>query len=137
MIDIEGLGMIHAFVPKHLQIFAKYLFVHDFSDENYDLQCIYRSIVNRAYLSTYLHVRDWIIENGPYDDVKDYSDRDIGYHAAIRVALRDLGKIKIRRKYSDFIDLRITADYNIVDIVSKDDAKRAIELADEICNALQ
>ncbi|WP_298502967.1 hypothetical protein [uncultured Methanobrevibacter sp.] len=101
------------------------------------MQCIYRSIVNRAYLSTYLHTRDWIIDNGSYKDVREYSDRDIGYHAAILVALKSFGKMKLRRRYSDFIDLRVTADYNIVDVVTVDDAKMAIGLADEICNALQ
>ncbi|MBQ6099989.1 hypothetical protein [Methanobrevibacter sp.] len=129
--------MTHAFVPKHLQAFAKYLFLHDFSNENYDLQCIYRSIVNRAYLSTYLHTSDWIIDNGPYNDVKDYSKGDIGYHAAILIALKFFKRYDVHKRYSEFIDLRVIADYNIVDVVSRDDAKRAIELADEICNALQ
>ena len=129
--------MTHAFVPEHLQVFAKYLYQHDFLDESYDLQCIYRSIVNRAYFSTYLHTREWIIDNGPYSDVKDYAEGDIGYHAAILVALKALGEMKIRRKFSDFIKLRSDADYDILSIITVDDAKTAIDLADEICNALQ
>lgn len=129
--------MTHAFVPEHLQVFAKYLCRQDFSDEKYDLQCIYRSVVNRAYISTYLHTREWIIDNGQYSDIKDYSENDIGYHAAILVALKELGQLKIRRKYSDFINLGVAADYDIVGIIIHDDAKTAIELADEICNALQ
>ncbi len=129
--------MTHAFVHEHLQAFAKYLYRQDFSDENYDLQCIYRSIVNRSYLSTYLHTREWIIDNGPYSDVKDYANRDIGYHAAILEALKFFKRYDVRKRYSDFIDLRVDADYDIVGIVTRDDALRAIELADEICSALQ
>ena len=50
--------MVHAFVPQHLLIFAEYLETCKFSDENYDLQCINRTIINRAYLSTYLHTKE-------------------------------------------------------------------------------
>lgn len=128
--------MTHAFIPEHLQVFAKYLLSQDFSEEKYDLQCIYRSIVNRAYLSTYLQTSDWILNNGPYNDVKDYAKGDIGYHAAILVALKSLKKFLVHDKYSEFLDLRVEADYNIVNVVTSDDAKRAIDLADEICNAL-
>lgn len=129
--------MTHAFVSEHLQVFAKYLYEHDFSDDNYDLQCIYRSIVNRAYLSTYLYTREWIIANGPYNDVKDYADGDVGYHTAILIALTKLKKHNIRQLYENFINLRVAADYDIVGIVTRDDAKTAIGLADRICNSLQ
>lgn len=128
--------MTHAFSPEHLQVFAEYLLIQNFSDEKYDLQCIYRSIVNRAYLSTYLQTLDWILDNGPYNDVKDYAESDIGYHAAILVALKALKKFIIHEKYSEFLDLRVEADYNIVNIITLDDAKKAIDLAYEICNAL-
>ena len=128
--------MTHAFIPQHFLIFAKYLNEREFDDEKYDLQCINRSIVNRAYISTYLQVRDWIIDNGPYNDVKDYSKRDIGYHAAILVALNHLGKENISSIYADFIKLRVAADYDIVRIISSEDANLAINLADKICNAL-
>ena len=37
--------MTHAFVPQHLIDLAEYLKTREFSDENYDLQCIYRTII--------------------------------------------------------------------------------------------
>ena len=128
--------MTHAFNPNHLQVFAKYLLIQEFSDKKYDLQCIYRTIVNRAYLSTYLQTSEWILNNGEHNNVKDYAKGDIGYHAAILVALKALKKFVVHEKYSEFLDLRVEADYNIVNIITLDDAKRAIELADEITNAL-
>ena len=56
--------MVNAFVPQHLIDLAEYLKEKEFSDKNYDLQCINRTIVNRAYLSTYLHTQEWIVNNG-------------------------------------------------------------------------
>ena len=82
--------MVHAFVPQHLLDFAEYIQNQEYSAEHYELQCIDRTIVNRAYLSTYLHVQEWILNNGPYNDVKDYSKHDVGYHAAICIALNEL-----------------------------------------------
>lgn len=43
--------MVHAFVPQHLLDFAEYLEKLELSDENYDLQCKHRTIVNRAYFN--------------------------------------------------------------------------------------
>lgn len=129
--------MVHAFTPQHLIDFAEYLKKCDFSDENYDLQCIHRTIINRAYLSTYLHVQDWIIQNGHYYDVRDYSKKDVGYHVAILIALETLKQRSISRRYGDFIELRVKADYDIVSIITPEDAQAALDLAYEIQNALQ
>ena len=129
--------MTHAFIPQHLIDLAEYLKTHEFSDENYDLQCINRTIINRAYVATYLHTEDWIIQNGPHYNVKDYSEKEVGYHVAICIALNKLNKHKISGIYEDFIELRTDADYNIVNIIDSSDAQRALDLASQIQNALQ
>ncbi|MBQ8017978.1 MAG: hypothetical protein IJ258_07720 [Methanobrevibacter sp.] len=129
--------MVHAFVPQHIIDLAEYLKAKEFSDKNYDLQCIDRTIVNRAYLSTYLHAQEWIINNGPYNDIKDYSKKDVGYHTAICIALTALNKKAISKKYADFIKLRVDADYDIITIIDSDDAKKALDLASQIQTALQ
>lgn len=136
-IDIEAETMVHAFVPQHLLDFAEYLKTCKFSDENYDLQCIHRTIINRAYLSTYLHAEEWIINNGRFNDVRDYSNKPVGYHAAICIALNALNKQNISEIYNDFIELRVEADYNIVTIIEVEDAQKALKLAYRIQNALQ
>lgn len=117
--------MVHAFVPQHLIDFAEYLKNSEFSDENYDLQCIHRTIVNRAYLSTYLHAHEWIINNGNIQDVRKYSKKKVGYHRAICIALEKLNKPTISTKYEEFIKLRVNVDYNIVTIIEPKDAQRA------------
>lgn len=129
--------MVHAFVPQHLLDLAEYLKNCEFSDEDYDLQCIHRTVVNRAYLSTYLHARDWIINNGPYTDIRDYATGKTGYHAAICIALTALNKPQISGIYDNFIKLRAKADYDIVTIIEEKDAERALKLAHQIQNALQ
>lgn len=129
--------MVHAFVPQHLLDFAEYLKNCEISDENYDLQCIHRTIINRAYLSTYLHTREWIIDNGKFNDIRKYSSNPIGYHKAICIALDSLKKHYISKIYEDFIILRANADYNIVTIIGPKDAQKALDLAYKIQNALQ
>jgi hypothetical protein len=129
--------MVHAFVPQHLIDFAEFLKSKDFSDENYDLQCIHRTIINRAYLSTYLHTKEWILNNGSKQDIRDYSKKPVGYHTAICIALEKLNKRHISLIYDNSIKLRVDADYNIVTIIDSDDAQRALDLAYQIQNALQ
>ena len=129
--------MVHAFVPQHPIELAEYLKKQEFSDKNYDLQYIHRTIVNRTYLCTYLHAQEWIINNGHYYDVKDYSKKYVGYHVAILIALEKLNRHHISEIYDEFIKLRVDADYNIVTIITSKDAQKALDLADEICTALQ
>lgn len=129
--------MVHAFVPHHLTDLAEYLKVKEFSDKNYDLKCINRTIINRAYLSTYLHAEEWIIHNGTHYDIRDYFERDVGYHTAICIALNKLNKPHISEIYEDFIQLRVDADYDIVTIITREDAQKALDLASQIQNALQ
>ncbi len=129
--------MVHAFIPQHLIDLAEYLKEKEFPVENYDLQCIDRTIVNRAYLSTYLHTHEWIVNNGPYNDIKAYSKKDVGYHTAICIALTALNKKTISKKYADFIKLRVDADYDIVTIIDSGDAQKALDLAFQIQTALQ
>lgn len=129
--------MVNAFVPQHLIDLAEYLKEKEFSDKNYDLQCINRTIVNRAYLSTYLHTQERIVNNGNYNNVKDYCKKNVGYHTAICIALNTLNQNKVSKKYADFIKLRVDADYNIITIINSEDAQKALDLAFQIQNALQ
>ena len=41
------------------------------------------------------------------------------------------------KKYAEFIELRVDADYNIVTIITPKDAQKALDLASQIQNALQ
>ena len=53
------------------------------------------------------------------------------------IALEKLNKHQISEIYEDFIELRANEDYNIVTIITSDDAQKALDLAYKIQNALQ
>ncbi len=90
-----------------------------------------------SILSTYLHTFEWIIQNDPHYDIRNYSKKDVGYHVAIIIALQQLNKRQISETYSDFIELRVKADYDVISIITYEDAQRALDLAYKIQNALQ
>ena len=129
--------MTKAFIPEHLLELAKYLQDKEFSNDTFDLQCVYRTVVNRAYYATYLHAKEWIFDNGPYNSLKSYSDGNSGYHKAVILGLNSLKQYRAGSKFSDFKDLRVKADYNVVEIISDDDAKYALNLAKDIFNLLK
>ena len=128
--------MSKAFIPNHLLELAFYLDNKDFNNDNFDLQCVYRTIVNRAYYATYLYAREWIFDNGDSNNLESYSDGKSGYHKVIILALNQLKQYSASSKFSDFKGLREKADYNIIDIISVNEAKRALDLAKDIFNLL-
>lgn len=128
--------MTEAFIPKHLLNLAEYIHNKNFSSDKFDLECVYRTVVNRAYYATYLHAREWGFDNGPTNNLDYYTNGNTGYHKAVIIALNKLKKYSAGSKLKDFKDLREKADYNITDIVSFQDAERAINLANDIMNLL-
>ena len=128
--------MTHAYIPQHLLTLADYLYFCEFSDEKFDLQCIYRTIINRAYYATYLHAREWILDNGEYNSLDYYIDDGTGTHRAVYLALRNMGQKSVSNDLRCFKRLRNDADYDIVKIITKNDALKAIKLARQIMSAL-
>ena len=129
--------MTHAYIPQHLLTLADYLYCCEFSDEKFDLQCIYRTIINRAYYATYLHAREWIFDNGGYNSLDYYISNGTGTHRAVYLALRDLGQESLSNDLYSFRTLRNDADYDIVKVITKNDALKAINLARQIISALK
>ena len=128
--------MAHAYIPQHLLTLADYLYFCEFSDEKFDLQCIYRTIINRAYYATYLYVREWIFDNSEYNSLDYYVGDGTGTHRAVYLALRDWGYESLSNDLHSFRTLRNDADYDIVKIITKNDALKAINLARQIISAL-
>ncbi|WP_298521790.1 hypothetical protein [uncultured Methanobrevibacter sp.] len=128
--------MVHAFVPEHLFELADYLNNHQFNSEKYDLQCIRRTIVNRLYYASYLHAKEWILVNGNFNSLDDYSDES-SMHLAIVYGLRKLHQYKLADDFFDFKELRKDADYDIVRIIDEDDVKEAYDFANAIFSMLQ
>lgn len=129
--------MTKAFIPDHLLELANYLNDKEFSNDNFDLQCVYRTVVNRSYYATYLYAREWIFDHGPYKNLDSYSNGNSGYHKAVILALNFLKQYKAGSKFSDFKDLREKADYKLVEIISHGDAEKALNLAKDIFGLLK
>ena len=115
---------------------ADYLYYREFSDEKFDLQCIYRTIINRAYYAAYLNAREWILDNGEYNSLDYYIYGGTGTHRAVYLALRNMGQKSVSNDLRCFKRLRNDADYDIVKIITKNDALKAIKLARQIISAL-
>ena len=128
--------MTHAYIPQHLLTLADYLYFCEFSDEKFDLQCIYRTIINRAYYATYLHAREWIFDNGGYNSLDYYISNGTGTHRAVYLALRKMGQKSLSNDLYSFRTLRNDADYDIVKLITKNDVLKAINLARQIISAL-
>lgn len=128
--------MTEAFIPKHLLKLAEYIHNKNFSRNKYDLECVYRTVVNRSYYATYLHAREWVFNNGPTNNLDYYTNGNAGYHKAVIIALNHLKQYRASSKLKDFKDLREKADYHVTDIVSFQDAERTINLANDIINLL-
>ena len=119
--------MVRAFVPEHLLDLADYLNNHQFNSKLYDLQCIRRTVINRLYFASYLHAKDWILLNEPYNCLEDYTDES-SMHLAIVSALRKLNKYALADDFFNFKELRKDVDYGIVKIITNDDVKRLMDL---------
>ena len=128
--------MTHAYIPQHLLTLADYLYFCEFSDEKFDLQCVYRTIINRAYYATYLFAREWIIDNGKNKLLDYYIGKGVGTHRAVYLTLRNMGLKSLSNDLYCFKLLRNDADYDIVKIITKNDALKAIKLARQIISAL-
>ena len=134
--EMGGFKLTHAYIPQHLLTLADYLYCCEFSDEKFDLQCIYRTIINRAYYATYLQAREWIFDNSEYNSLDYYMNSETGTHRAVYLALIDLGQEALTNDLRCFKHLRNDADYDIVKIITKNDALKAIKLARHIMSAL-
>jgi hypothetical protein len=93
-------------------------------------------LIEHIFQHTFIY-QEWIVNNGNYNNVKDYCKKNVGYHTAICIALNTLNQNKVSKKYADFIKLRVDADYNIITIINSEDAQKALDLAFQIQNALQ
>ena len=129
--------MVHAFVPEHLLYLSQYLYDCHFNSDRFDLQCIYRTIISRSYYAAYLYTREWVFSNGIYNNLENYMIRDAGVHKAVIIALNKLKQHKVASKLNEFRLLRVVADYKIVNIITEEDAEKALNLANDIFSQLK
>ncbi len=110
--------------------------------EKYDNQAIYRTIINRAYYSSYSIAEAWLFNN---HGVKIYSPKQlkqanqpiISVHSQVRKHLEDFKHKKITSKLFDLQELRGKADYTLYPTLNEEDLEQAIELMKYIVDKMK
>jgi len=124
---------MNMFDPHEFYKISKHLY------ENFDSnEALLRTIIGRAYYSVYLACREWLRENFNINVNKEAKKRKISVH----FILIDLIYEKRREGYFvDFIrelkEKRESSDYELKIHIAKEDAERAIYLAESVLNGIR
>ncbi len=97
----------------------------------HSVRCLYSTIINRCYYSSYLYALFWLEDEFEFKLKKPYEfDDDEDYiteHKQVRLALKDKGLGTISSELADLFKLRTKADYDPLIDISQDELNEAIE----------
>ena len=107
----DSLINVEKYPQYQLYKFTRKLYVNKESlvPENCDNRCVYSTIINRCYYSSYLYLSEWLLNKGFKVKSKDDCEIDgeifVSEHKQIRDALKNEGESKIsNRLYKLFVD---------------------------------
>ena len=109
--------------------------------DNCGARCINSTIINRAYISSYLFCELWLdyvkkFKTTPINEFGD-DEKKISEHVQVRNALFNFGEKIAEEKLSKLAGLRKKADYNpFVDLTSRE-VSDAIDYMEKIFNQLK
>lgn len=116
-----------------LYSFAELLFLKkdDLIPEKCNCRCVYSTIINRCYYSSYLYSLEWLFEKfgfkpRPPEDF-DKNERFITEHKQVRDALKEKNFPAISYELADLAILRKKADYDPFLDISDDELSDAME----------
>lgn len=116
-----------------LYSFAELLFLKkdDLIPEKCNCRCVYSTIINRCYYSSYLYSLEWLFEKfgfkpRPPEDF-DKNERFITEHKQVRDALKEKNFSAISYELADLAILRKKADYDPFLDISDDELSDAME----------
>ena len=116
-----------------LYSFAELLFLKkdDLIPEKCNCRCVYSTIINRCYYSSYLYSLEWLFEKfgfkpRPPEDF-DKNERFITEHKQVRDALKEKNFPAISYELADLAILRKKADYDSFSDISDDELSDAME----------
>lgn len=116
-----------------LYSFAELLFLKkdDLIPEKCNCRCVYSTIINRCYYSSYLYSLEWLFEKfgfkpRPPEDF-DKNERFITGHKQVRDALKEKNFSAISYELADLAILRKKADYDPFLDISDDELSDAME----------
>lgn len=116
-----------------LYSFAELLFLKkdDLIPEKFNRRCVYSTIINRCYYSSYLYSLEWLFEKfgfkpRPPEDF-DKNERFITEHKQVRDTLKEKNFSAISYELADLAILRKKADYDPFLDISDDELSDAME----------
>jgi len=90
-------------------------------------EAVARTVIGRAYYAAFLHARE---------KVSISENEKKGVHWKVREALKKMRKPHISGKLFELFRLREKADYRLNIFVKKEEAEKALQLAQDIINKL-
>lgn len=134
----DSLINVEKYPQYQLYKFTRKLYVNKESlvPENCDNRCVYSTIINRCYYSSYLYLSEWLLNKGFKVKSKDDCEIDgeifVSEHKQIRDALKNEGESKISNRLYKLSELRSIADYEPFSDLTDNDLNRAINLMEYI-----
>lgn len=134
----DSLINVEKYPQYQLYKFTRKLYVNKESlvPKNCDNRCVYSTIINRCYYSSYLYLSEWLLNKGFKVKSKDDCEIDgeifVSEHKQIRDALKNEGESKISNRLYKLSELRSIADYEPFSDLMDDDLNRAINLMEYI-----
>lgn len=134
----DSLINVEKYPQYQLYKFTRKLYVNKESlvPENCDNRCVYSTIINRCYYSSYLYLSEWLLNKGFKVKSKDDCEIDgeifVSEHKQIRDALKNESESKISNRLYKLSELKSIADYEPFSDLTDDDLNRAINLMEYI-----
>lgn len=116
-----------------LYIFTKFLnhYKEKLVPSNCDDRCLYSTIINRCYYSSYLYALFWLEDQCHFKLKQPFEfDEDEEYvteHKQVRLALKEKGLETLSSELFSLFNLRKKADYDPLIDISVDEVSDAIE----------
>lgn len=109
--------------------------------KNCNNRCVYSTIINRCYYSSYLYAQEWLFEKYNFEPLLksnfDNNNEFITEHKQVRNKFKGINHDKISTDLFDLSTLRKKADYNPFSPISDDELNKAMGLMEHIFQTLK
>lgn len=117
-----------------------YKFKNQLIPKDCDNRCVFSTIINRCYYSSYLYVSEWLYETYNFKPLSKQEFKGLEFiteHKQIRLKLKEINQIEISNNLFNLFGLRKKADYNPFSDISYDELENAMHLMNHIFQNLK
>ena len=103
--------------------------------KNCDNRCVYSTIINRCYYSSYLYALEWLFEKHGFKPLSksEWGDDDfVTEHKQVRLMFSDLKENNVGISLLNLFYLRKKADYEPFSNISDDELNKAMGIMESI-----